>query len=185
VIIYDVSFLLSSLEKLHKPLSNWVEASRFQIKQVFLFLLGQAAEYSVEKKLGNVEAQLKSCFPDVVDEFERAAYELSVANGKSQRLSYYQRSYAAEMQKLCPSKDPFGLLSSAKFRRRWRKLTSIDLDNFFCPSFELWWTRREEADLSDCEGVYMLDNNYFGFKERVREISQGQPITACVGFTDE
>ncbi len=159
-----------------------MEASRFQIKQVFLFLLGQAAGYSVEKELGNVEAQLKSCFPEVVDEFERAAYELSVANGKSQRLSYYQRSYAAEMQKICP---PIGLLPSAKFRRRWRKLTSIDLDKFFCPSFELWWTRREEADLSDWEGVYMLDNNYFGFKERVREISRGQPITACVGCTDE
>lgn len=30
----------------------------------------------------------------------------------------------------------------------------------------------------------MLDNNYL-FKERVREISRGQPITTCVGFTDE
>ena len=67
-----------------------MEASRFQIMQVFLFLLGQAAGYSVGKELGNVEAQLKSCFPEVVDEFERAAYELSVASGKSQRLSYYQ-----------------------------------------------------------------------------------------------
>ena len=162
-----------------------MEASRFHIKQVFLFLLGQAAGYSVEKELGNVEAQLKSRFPEVMDEFERAAYELSMASGKSRRLSYYQRSYAAEMQKLCPPKDPCGLLSSVKYTRRWRKLTSIDLDNFFCPSFELWWTRREEADLSNWEGVYMLDDNYFGFKERVMEISRGHPITACVGFVDE
>ena len=94
-----------------------MEASRFQIKQVFPFLLGQAAGYLVKKERENVEAQLKSCFPEVVDEFERAAYELSVANGKSQRLSYYQRSYAAEMWKLCPPKDSFGLLLSVKFRR--------------------------------------------------------------------
>ncbi|KAG8531637.1 uncharacterized protein KY384_003268 [Bacidia gigantensis] len=93
-----------------------MEASRFQIKQVFLFLLGQAAGYRVEKELGNVEAQLESRFPEVVDKFERAAYELSMAIGKSQKLSYYQQSYAAEMQKMCPPKDPLGLLSSVKYR---------------------------------------------------------------------
>jgi len=162
-----------------------MEASRFQIKQVFLFLLGQAGGYSVEKELDNVEAQLESRFPEVVDEFERAVHELSVAIGKGQKLSYYQRSYTAAMQEICPPRDPFGLLSSVKYRRRWRKLRSVDLDNFFCPSFELWWTRREEADLSDWEGVYMLGNNYFGFQRRLKEISKGQPTAAFVGFADE
>lgn len=149
-----------------------MEASRFHIKQVFLFLLGQTAGCSVEKELGNVEAQLKSRFPEVVDEFERTAHELSVAFGKSQKLSYYQRNHAAEMRDICPPSDPFGLLSSVKYRRRWRKLRSTNLDNFFCPSFERWWTRREEADLSDWEAFYMLGNQCFGSLRRLRDISQ-------------
>ncbi len=70
-----------------------------------------------------------------------------------------------------PPRDPFGLLSSVKYRHRWRKLRSINIDNFFCPLFELWGMRRESAVLSDWEGLYMLDNDYFGFKRRVREIS--------------
>jgi len=52
-------------------------------------LISQAAGYSVEKELDDVEAQLESRFPEVVDEIERAAHELSVAIGKSQKLSYY------------------------------------------------------------------------------------------------
>lgn len=71
-----------------------MEASRFQIMQVFLFLLGQAAGYPVEKELENVEPQFKSRFPEVVDVFQRTAYELSVAIGKIKAILLPTKLYS-------------------------------------------------------------------------------------------
>jgi hypothetical protein len=50
-----------------------MEPSHFQIKQVFIFLLGQAVGYAVEKVLGNVEAQLEATLLPVIEEFEQAS----------------------------------------------------------------------------------------------------------------
>jgi hypothetical protein len=47
-----------------------IEPSHFQIKQVFIFLLGQAIGYFVEKVLHNVEAQLKAMLSPVIKEFK-------------------------------------------------------------------------------------------------------------------
>jgi hypothetical protein len=56
-----------------------MEPSHFQIKQVFIFLLGQASGYSVEKVLGNVEAQLEATLSPVIG-FEQASHELTRKN---------------------------------------------------------------------------------------------------------
>jgi hypothetical protein len=52
-------------------------------------LLGQAVGYSVEKVLGNVEAQLEATLSPVIEEFEQASHELTVSAGKKKLLSYY------------------------------------------------------------------------------------------------
>lgn len=115
--------------------------------------------------------------------FERAVYGLSMSIGKRQKLSYYQQSYATHVRKMCLWKDPLSLLSSVQYRRRWKKLWSVKMDDIFCPSFELWWVRREEADLSDWEELYMPDNDCCGFRKRMKEIASGQ-LTTVVGLAD-
>lgn len=56
-----------------------IEPSHFQIKQVFIFLLGQAIGYSVEKILGNIETQLKTTLSPVIKEFKQACHKLTVS----------------------------------------------------------------------------------------------------------
>jgi hypothetical protein len=66
-----------------------MEPSHFQIKQVSNFLLGQAVGYSVEKVLGDVEAQLEAALSPVIEEFEQASHELTVSAGKKRLVSFY------------------------------------------------------------------------------------------------
>lgn len=51
-----------------------MDPSRFQIKQVFLFLLGAVKGYRVEKLLGEIESTLKTSFPLKIREFDQAVY---------------------------------------------------------------------------------------------------------------
>lgn len=55
-----------------------MESSHFPTTQVLIFLLGQAIGYSVEKELGNIEAQLKASLSPVIEEFKQASHELTV-----------------------------------------------------------------------------------------------------------
>ena len=161
-----------------------MEPSHFQIKQVFIFLLGQAVGYSVEKVLGNVEAQLEATLSPVIEEFEQASHELTVSAGKKKLLSYYKNDYAADIRKICPLSDPYGLQADATYKRRWKKLWSARIDDLFCPSFEPWWVHREERDLSEWEMQQMMDVDRYGLRNWLSD-SKNTRLSYFVGFADD
>jgi hypothetical protein len=108
-----------------------MEPSYFQIKQVFIFLLGQAVGCAVEKVLGNVEAQLEATLLPVIEEFEQASHKLTVSAGKKKLLFYYKNDYATDIRTTCPLSDPCNLQQAATYKRRWKKLWSARIDDLF------------------------------------------------------
>jgi hypothetical protein len=116
-----------------------IEPSHFQIKEVFIFLLGQDIGYSVKKVLSNVKAQLEATLSPVIEEFEQACHEITVFTGKKRLLFYYKNDYVTDIRKICPLSDPYGLQADTTYKRRWKKLWSARTDDLFCPSFESWW----------------------------------------------
>jgi hypothetical protein len=161
-----------------------MEPSHFQIKQVFIFLLGQAVGYSVEKVLGDVEAQLEATLSPVIEEFEQASHELTVSAGKKKLLSYYKNDYATDIRKICPLSDPYGLQADVTYKRRWKKLWSARIDDLFCPSFESWWVHREERDLSEWEMQQMMDVDRYGLRNWLGD-SKNTRLSYFVGFADD
>jgi hypothetical protein len=160
-----------------------MEPSHFQIKQVFIFLLGQAVGYSVEKILGNVEVQLETTLSPVIEEFEQASHELTVSVGKKKLLSYYKNDYATDIRKICPHRDLYGLEADAIYKWRWKKLWSARIDDLFCPSFKSWWVRREERDLSEWEIQQIIDIDRYGLRNWLSD-SKNTRLSYFVGFAE-
>jgi hypothetical protein len=92
-----------------------IEPSHFQIKQVFIFLLGQAIGYSVEKILGNIETQVKTTLSPVIKEFKQACHKLTVSVRKKNVLSYYKKDYTTDIQKICPLSDLYSLEANTTY----------------------------------------------------------------------
>ncbi|EOA85570.1 uncharacterized protein SETTUDRAFT_40212 [Exserohilum turcica Et28A] len=139
--------------------------SELHIKQVFLFLLGQAVGYAVQKNLDKTDAHLRTLFPLHIDEFEDAIFHLATLRGRQSILSYFKKVYAKDVRQLCPQTDPFGILTDRKYQRRWRKSWSMRINDRFCPNFRSWWIRREETDLSELEMQEILDQDAHGLRE--------------------
>jgi hypothetical protein len=139
--------------------------SELHIRQIFLFLLGQAVGYAVQKNLDKTDAHLRtSCAPHI-DEFEDAIFQLATKRGRESILSYFKEVYAKDVRQLCPQTDPFGILTNHKYQRRWRKSWSMRINDHFCPNFRSWWIRREESDLSELEMQEIIDQDTHGLRE--------------------
>ncbi|EXL64058.1 hypothetical protein FOPG_19672 [Fusarium oxysporum f. sp. conglutinans race 2 54008] len=135
-----------------------MDPSSFQIKQVFLFLLGAVEGYRVEKFLEGIELEIESLFPLKIQEFDQAAHQLSLTLGRKELISYYRNDYASISEEFCPFEDN-------ESKRRWRKEWSLLIHHDFCPDYESWWVRREERDLSDLEAELMANHNSTGLKK--------------------
>ncbi|KAH7462782.1 hypothetical protein FOMA001_g18271 [Fusarium oxysporum f. sp. matthiolae] len=135
-----------------------MDPSSFQIKQVFLFLLGAVEGYRVEKFLEGIELEIESLFPLKIQEFDQAAHQLSLTLGRKELISYYRNDYASISEEFCPFEDN-------ESKRRWRKEWSLLIHHDFCPDYESWWVRREERDLSDLEAELMANHNGTGLKK--------------------
>lgn len=139
--------------------------SELHIKQIFLFLLGQAVGYAIQKNLDKTDAHLRTSCALHIDEFEDAIFQLATLRGKQTILSYFKDVYAKDVRQLCPQSDPFGILTNRKYQRRWRKSCSMIINDSFCPNFRSWWIRREESDLSELEMQEILDQDAHGMRE--------------------
>jgi hypothetical protein len=131
--------------------------SELQTKQVFLFFLGRAVGYAVEKDLGRTEAHLRTSCAQQITEFEDAIFRLSSIVGRQSLLSYYQERYAKDVRQFCPH-----ILGSTKYQRRWRKSWSMRVSDHFCPTFKSWWLRREKSYLNELKLEAMADHKAHG-----------------------
>ena len=118
-----------------------MDPSSLQTKQVFLFLLGSVAGYRVEKRLGDVASTLETEFPLKIQEFDQTVHQQALTLGRGKLVSYYRNDYAADVKDYYLHRD----------NRRWRKIWSLQINNWFCPDFEDWWVQREESNFSDYE----------------------------------
>jgi len=129
-----------------------MEPSLLRIKQVFLFLLGQAAGFCVEKELGAVETKFEEKFLQMIQEFERAVYELTVSAGRQFLHSYHTNDYVNDYIKGIKEEwhpgDLFDMLATDRYCRRCRELCAIWYESYYCPNFESWWVHREGLDLA-------------------------------------
>jgi hypothetical protein len=139
--------------------------SELPIKQIFLFLLGQAVGYAVQKNLDKTDAHLRTSCALHIHEFEDAIFQLATLRGRASILSYFKEEYAKDVRRLCPQTDPFGILTNHKYQRRWRKSWSMRINDNFCPNFRSWWIRREESDLSELEMQEIIDQDAHGLRE--------------------
>lgn len=139
--------------------------SKLHIKQVFLFLLGQAVGYPVQKNLNKTDAHLRTSYALHIVEFEDAIYQLARLRGTQSILLYFKGTYAQDVRRLCPQTDASGIPADRKYQRSWRKSWSERINDRYCPSFRSWWVRREEADLSELEMQQMLDQDKHGLRE--------------------
>jgi hypothetical protein len=142
-----------------------MDPSRFQTKQVFVFLLGRTAGYPVEKEFEKAERSLEATDSAAIHEFECASHQLAIREGKKKVLSYFKTTYITDIRRHCPPRDPFGYLPDDRYRRRRRKLWAINIIDLFCPSFESWYVRMVESDLSEWEADEMTDHDKYGFRE--------------------
>ncbi|KAF5573400.1 hypothetical protein FPANT_12397 [Fusarium pseudoanthophilum] len=151
-----------------------MDPSSFQIKQVFLFLLGAVEGYRVEKLLEGIESELESLFPLKIQEFDQAAHQLSLSLGRNELILYYRNNYASSLDEDCPFGDN-------ESKRRWRKAWSLLIHNHFCPDYDSWWVRREESDLSDWEAELMANHNDTGLE---KWLMKKENLCYSVGFAD-
>jgi hypothetical protein len=138
--------------------------STLHIKQVFLFLLGQATGYAVQKNLNNTDAHLRTSCALHIDKFEDAIYQLATLRGRQSIVLYFKETYAQHVRQLCPQTNPSSILTNRKHQRSWRKSWSKRINDRYCPSFQSWWIRREELDLSELEMQWMLDQDAHGLR---------------------
>lgn len=136
-----------------------MEPRQLDIKQVFLFLLGQVSSKEVQKDLKGVGLKLEVEFSGIIREFEREAHGIVVAAGREEMLSYYNDD--------CIHSYMFSLPY-----RGARKFWALCVDDKFCPSFESWWVSRVDEISSQWERedvLKVMKSNSFGLLDWVED----------------
>jgi hypothetical protein len=75
--------------------------SSFQVKQVFLFLLGEVEGYRVETFPQGIKSKLESLFPLKIQEYDQAAHQLSLTLGRKESISCYRNDHASILEEFC------------------------------------------------------------------------------------
>lgn len=117
-----------------------MDPSSVYTKQIFLFLLGQAAGYAVQKEYGDVERPLREIFRSHIEEFEQSAYKTACMLGKERLLAYFKHNYSHDIRGHYHSELGTCLSKDREWRLRWARHMKTTL----CPSYEAWWVQREK-----------------------------------------
>lgn len=121
----------------------------FEMKQVFIFLIGKTKGWKVEQDMDKTEARKEAAktepdreaekqFRKQIEEFDKAAYKLSVSNWERTWALYRDDSYAVFMEHnhVPKSDDEEKWMLAAESQKD-------DMKNMLCPSFKSWWLQRE------------------------------------------
>ncbi|KAI1385643.1 uncharacterized protein F4822DRAFT_350269 [Hypoxylon trugodes] len=130
--------------------------AHFQIKQVFLFLLGQKLSYPVEKLMGDIEDKLKNDCPQLIEGFESAAYDLTVLAREG------------------PTEQSGGVRIEGGLARVPSASTHIQAQEeqeATCSRLtpKSWWSQREECHRSAREKERMINADDYGLRKWAKE----------------
>ncbi|RFU79247.1 hypothetical protein TARUN_2959 [Trichoderma arundinaceum] len=149
-----------------------MDPSRLQMKQIFVFLLGEAAGFDAEKEMGGVEAKLEA---QAVKEFDDAAYKLCISASCS---------HAARLQHVIAT-NPY--LRNSQEGRRFAKIWADLIQGRLYPTIESWRLRREERDFIEWGTRKEMTGG--GKFTLIQWLSQFKPYTrptvTSVGFVED
>ncbi|KJZ70527.1 hypothetical protein HIM_10071 [Hirsutella minnesotensis 3608] len=125
-----------------------MDPSSWPIKQLFEFLLGQAAGYEVQKEFDSASARLQADHPRLLEEFDRCLYTAAIHLGKGKVSDYFNMEYALDVEKYCNTRNIASQPAPSAEKRKWRKDWSRIVLSKLQPTFHGWLATRLTGELA-------------------------------------
>lgn len=121
----------------------------FHTKQIFMFLLGVARQYHVQKQFPTIEVDLEKNAKPACDEFDRAAYKESIGLARSEFITFldnHSENWYRDLR--CPPQDDCGCGPRCLAEKITLAMTDFDF------TFDEWQLKRVVKDRQVVQGEF-------------------------------